>query len=266
SSVLTLRDRDSAAYIRQHAKRRRKRREAGEESASGDAVSGSVAEGRGASGGGSGGMDARLTQAVFDGNKDGIGSIVKEALAQGRDPRAINDSVLIPALVEVGRRFERRDCFLPQMMLSAEAVQRAFAMLKPLFPVGDSGHSRGTVVTATVEGDVHDIGKNILSSMLENNGYRVIDLGKNVPAARIVAAARDEGADVVALSALMTTTVGQMPVVIRGLREAGLASRVMVGGAVVTKRYADSIGADGYAKDAATAVTVLGELLAREGP
>jgi 5-methyltetrahydrofolate--homocysteine methyltransferase len=117
------------------------------------------------------------------------------------------------------------------------------------------------VVVATVAGDVHDIGKNILASMLQNHGYRVIDLGKNVPAGAIVEAARESAADVVALSALMTTTVGQMPVVIGALRDAGVPSRVMVGGAVVTKRFADSIGADGYAKDAAGAVDVLEGLL-----
>jgi 5-methyltetrahydrofolate--homocysteine methyltransferase len=242
SSVLTLRDRDSATYIRQHAKRKRRGR--GDEGAA--TPTGDVA--------------ARLTQAVFDGNVTGIEAIVDDALAEGNEPRAINDGVLIPALEEVGRRFERRDCYLPQMMLAAEAVERAFAKLKSLFPRGEAD-TRGTVLIATVEGDVHDIGKNIVASMLENNGYRVIDLGKNVPADRIVEAARSESADVVALSALMTTTVGQMPAVIEALREAGLGCRVMVGGAVVTKRYADQIGADGYAKDAAAAVKALGELI-----
>jgi 5-methyltetrahydrofolate--homocysteine methyltransferase len=247
SSVLTLRDRDSAAYIRQHAKRKRRRRSeetafpAGAGPEPGDAA-------------------ARLTQAVFDGNTEGIETIVDDALQKGLEPRAINDGILIPALEEVGRRFERKDCFLPQMMLAAEAVERAFSKLKPLFPRGEAD-ARATVVIATVEGDVHDIGKNILASMLENNGYRVVDLGRNVPADRIVEAAREESADVVALSALMTTTVGQMPVVIGRLRDTGLTCKVMVGGAVVTRRYADSIGADGYAKDAATAVTALGELL-----
>ena len=229
SSVLTLRDRDSAGYIRAHMKRRKKGKAQAEPAAAGS-------------------INARLERAVVDGNVGDIGSMVDEALAGGLEPRAINDGILIPALEEVGRRFERRDCFLPQMMLAAETVEKAFAKLKPLFPKDEDAAGRATVVMATVEGDVHDIGKNILASMLENHGYRVVDLGKNVPADRIVAAAKEEGADAVALSALMTTTIGQMPVVIGRLRDEGLGCKVMVGGAVVTKRYASSIGADGYAK------------------
>jgi 5-methyltetrahydrofolate--homocysteine methyltransferase len=186
--------------------------------------------------------------------------LVDEGLAGGLDPVAINETLLIPSLEEIGKRFERRECFLPQMMLAAETVERAFSKLEPLFPKAEVG-ARGTIVVATVEGDVHDIGKNILASVLRNNGYRVVDLGKNVPAAVIVEAARERAADVVALSALMTTTVAQMPVVIGALKEAGLSPKVMVGGAVVTKRFAESIGADGYAKDAAGAVELLGRLL-----
>jgi 5-methyltetrahydrofolate--homocysteine methyltransferase len=242
SSVLTLRDRDSAGYIREHMKRRKKGRgEPGPRPLDG--------------------IEIRVERAVIDGNVDSIEAMIDEALAQGLEARAINDGILIPALEEIGRRFEKKDCFLPQMMLAAETVERAFAKLKPLFPKGERASARATVVVATVEGDVHDIGKNILASMLENHGYRVVDLGKNVPAERIVEAARDEGAGVVALSALMTTTVGQMPVVIERLRAAGVGCRVMVGGAVVTKRFAASIGADGYAKDAAGAVDVLKALL-----
>jgi 5-methyltetrahydrofolate--homocysteine methyltransferase len=243
SSVLTLRDRDSAGYIREHVRRRGKKRAERPEP------------------GAAGGIESRLERAVIDGNVGAIESMVDEALEGGLEPRAINDRILIPALEEVGRRFEKKDCFLPQMMLAAETVERAFARLRPLFPKDERARAGATVVVATVEGDVHDIGKNILASVLENHGFRVVDLGKNVPAVEIVKAALDERADVVALSALMTTTVGQMPVVIESLRGAGCRSVVMVGGAVVTKRFADSIGADGYAKDAAGAVGVLKELL-----
>jgi 5-methyltetrahydrofolate--homocysteine methyltransferase len=266
SSVLTVRDRDSAGYIREHMRKRKKKAPAERSADSSGQPAGQRAQrlsGGPAERPAAGGVEARLTQAVIDGNVGDIESMVDEALREGREPRAINDGILIPALEEVGRRFERKDCFLPQMMLAAETVERAFAKLKPLFPKSEEGAGKGTVVVATVQGDVHDIGKKILASMLENHGYRVVDLGKNVPADRIVAAARDEGADVVALSALMTTTVGQMPVVIKRLRDAGVAARVMVGGAVVTKRFADSIGADGYAKDAAAAVKLLGTLLAK---
>ncbi|MBD3347605.1 MAG: hypothetical protein GF400_00215, partial [Candidatus Eisenbacteria bacterium] len=243
SSVLTLRDRDSAAFIREHAKRRKKKRPAEEPPPADESIEG------------------RLRQAVLDGNVDDMGFLVDEALAEGREPRSVNDKVLVPALQEVGRRFEAGECFLPQMMLAAEAVERAFAKLKPLFPRVESGDARATVVLATVEGDVHDIGKNIVASMLENSGYRVVDLGRDVSAERVVEAARREKADVVGLSSLMTTTVTQMPVVIAALREAGLDCKVVVGGAVVTKRFAKTAGADGYAKDAAGAVTLLRDIL-----
>ncbi len=243
SSVLTLRDRDSAEYIRQHMKRRKKKAKAEAPPPEADTIEG------------------RLRQAVIDGTTDEIESLLDVALADGSEPRGLNDTVLIPALREVGRRFERKEYFLPQMMLSAETVERGFVKLKPLFPAVEAADARGTVVVATVEGDIHDIGKNILVSMLEGHGYTVVDLGKNVPAAEIVEAAREHAADIVALSALMTTTVTQMPVVIRALEDAGLSCKVMVGGAVVTKRFADFAGADGYAKDAAGAIGVLDDLL-----
>jgi len=241
SSVLTLRDRGSAAYIREHMRRRKK----------GVARELSAPEG----------IEARIRQAVIDGAAGDIESLVDEALAEGLEALAINDGILIPALQEVGRRYEKRECFLPQMMLAAECVEKAFAKLKPLFPKADAAEAKATVVLATVEGDVHDIGKNILASMLESHGYRVIDLGRNVPADTIVEATRENSADVVGLSALMTTTVSRVPAVIKALREAGLSCKVMVGGAVVTRRFAESVGADGYAKDAAAAVAALEELL-----
>ncbi len=243
SSVLTLRDRDSAGYIRDHMKRRRKKGGGPPEPPADESVEG------------------RLRTAVLDGNVSDVDFLLDEALGAGLEARAINDTVLIPALEEVGRRFEKKQCFLPQMMLAAETVEKAFSRLKPLFPKSEEARARGTVILATVEGDVHDIGKNILASMLENHGYRVIDLGKNVPAAEIVEAAKSESADVVGLSSLMTTTVTQVPVVIQALRSAGLSCRVMVGGAVVTERFAKSVGADGYAKDAASAVGVLRKLV-----
>jgi 5-methyltetrahydrofolate--homocysteine methyltransferase len=250
SSVLTVRDRGSAEYVRAHRARRK----------AGAAAAGGGAEGAGADAPDDPGVRGRIASAVTDGNVAAIDGLVGEALAGGVAPMALNDEVLVPALEEVGRRFERREVFLPQMMLAAEAVERAFARIKPLLPK-HAGAGRGTVVLATVQGDVHDIGKNILASMLESHGYRVVDLGKDVPAATIVEAARRESADAVALSALMTTTAAQVPVVVKALREAGVSAKVMVGGAIVTKRFADSVGADGYAKDAATAVGVLKQLL-----
>jgi len=243
SSVLTVRDRGSAEYVRAHRAKKK--------SAAGAPAAGAAEDP---------GVRGRLSRAVTDGNVAAIDALVDEALAGGIAPMALNDEVLVTALEEVGRRFERREVFLPQMMLSAEGVERAFAKIRPLLPK-HAGAGKGTVVLATVQGDVHDIGKNILASMLESHGYRVVDLGKDVPAATIVEAARRERADAVALSALMTTTAAQVPVVVRALREAGIKAKVMVGGAIVTKRFADSVGADGYAKDAATAVGVLKGLL-----
>jgi len=243
SSVLTLRDRDSAGYIRQHMKRRKSRKKEPAAPPSDESIEG------------------RLRQAVLDGNTDDIETLLDEALGGGCDARELNDKHMVPALEEVGRRFERKECFLPQMMLAAETVERGFRKLKPLFPTSSEERDRGRIVLATVEGDVHDIGKSILASVLENHGYRVVDLGKNVPAARIVEAARDESADVVGLSSLMTTTVIHIPEVIDALRSEGLGCKVVVGGAVVTKRYAASVGADGYADDAPGAVEMLRDLL-----
>ena len=244
SSVLTVRDRGSAEYVRSYkSKSKRGSAPAAEKGADDRSIA------------------ARIRRAVLDGNADAMPGLVDEAIASGLGPMSLNDEILVPALEEVGRGFERREVFLPQMMLAAEAVERAFGKLRPLLPKADAAARKGTVVLATVEGDVHDIGKNIVASMLESHGYRVVDLGKNVPAAAIVEAVQREGADAVALSALMTTTAAQVPGVIAALRDAGVKAKVMVGGAIVTKRFADSVGADGYAKDAAGAVTVLKELL-----
>jgi 5-methyltetrahydrofolate--homocysteine methyltransferase len=243
SSVLTLRDRDSANYIREHMKKRKKKGKAAPPPPADDSIEG------------------RLRQTVIDGATDEIEPLLDAALAAGQEARALNDTVLIPALQEVGRNFEKKECFLPQMMLSAETVERAFRKLKPLFPKTGEADTKGTVVVATVEGDVHDIGKNILASLMEGHGYAVVDLGRNVPAGTIVEAAKEHAADVVALSALMTTTVTQIPVVLSALKDAGLKCKTMVGGAVVTKRFAKSVGADGYAKDAAAAMGLLEDLL-----
>ncbi len=243
SSVLTLRDRDSADYIREHMKKRKKKGEEKPPPPADDSIEG------------------RLRQVVIDGAADEIEPLLDAALAEGLEARALNDGVLIPALQEVGRSFEKKECFLPQIMLSAETVERAFRKLKPLFPRTGASDTKATVVIATVEGDVHDIGKNILASLLEGHGYEVIDLGRNVSAGTIVEAAKKHAADVVALSSLMTTTVTQIPIVLAALKDAELTCKTMVGGAVVTKRFAKSVGADGYAKDAAGAVALLEKLL-----
>ncbi|RLB67544.1 MAG: 5-methyltetrahydrofolate--homocysteine methyltransferase, partial [Deltaproteobacteria bacterium] len=195
----------------------------------------------------------RLAAAIVAGDSEGIVPLVKEALQEGLNSMAVSNEGLLPGLEEVGRRFADNRIFLPQVMQSAETMQAAFGFLKETF-AGESGPSLGRILMATVEGDIHDIGKNIVCTLLENHGFEVIDLGKNVPAARILEVALEKDVDAVGLSALMTTTLQQMDVTLGRLREAGVKVFTMVGGAVVNQDYADSIGADIYARDALEAV------------
>lgn len=197
---------------------------------------------------------SRLGRAVLEGDQQNIIHLLKEALP-GRDPMAVVNQDLIPGIEEAGLRYDQKVYFLPQLMMAAETMKKAFGYLKPLLTEG-ALHSRGTVVLATVEGDIHDIGKNIVAIMLENYGLKVIDLGKDVPAAAILQEAERHQADIIGLSALMTTTMPRMAEVIAGVREQGLRCKVMVGGAVLTQEYADLIGADGFAADARKAITV----------
>ncbi|NJC87140.1 MAG: 5-methyltetrahydrofolate--homocysteine methyltransferase [Desulfuromonas sp.] len=206
----------------------------------------------------------RLAAAVITGDSEGVVPLIDEALAGGLPAMAVSNEGLLPGLEEVGRRFGAGRIFLPQVMQSAETMQAAFARLKSAM-AGDTGPSLGKILMATVEGDIHDIGKNIVCTLLENHGFEVIDLGKNVPAARILEAARQHRVDAVGLSALMTTTIQQMEKVIAELRAAGVKVFTMVGGAVVTQDYADSIGADLYARDALEAVAKIKKLLGAGG-
>ena len=203
----------------------------------------------------------RLAAAVIEGDREGIVSLVEAALAEGLTPLEVSNEGLLPGLEEVGRRFGANQIFLPQVMLSSETMQNAFGLLKSRMG-GAAGASRGRILMATVEGDIHDIGKNIVCTLLENHGFEVIDLGKNVPAERIVAEARRHAVDAVGLSALMTTTLHQMEVTLDCLRKEGVKVFTLLGGAVVTQEYADSIGADLYAADALEAVGRIKVLLA----
>ena len=205
----------------------------------------------------------RLALAVIEGDEKGALFLTQELLSRGDDPLAIGNSVLIPAIEEVGRLFESGEYFLPQVMASANAMKQAFGEIKAAMK-GKEGPKKATVVMATVEGDIHDIGKNIVCMLLENHGYRVVDLGKNVPAAEILEAAKREKADVVGLSALMTTTMTEMQNVIELLRSNGVSTLSIVGGAVVTPEYAEEIGADGYAKNGVEAVKVVERLLQKK--
>ncbi|TWJ32513.1 homocysteine S-methyltransferase family protein [Geobacter argillaceus] len=204
----------------------------------------------------------RLSLAVINGDRENVATLVEEALAEGLTPMAVSNEGLLPGLEEVGRRFEKNQLFLPQVMQSAETMQAAFARLKQELK-GAEMVSAGRILMATVEGDIHDIGKNIVCTLLENHGFEVIDLGKNVAADRIVAEAVSRRVDAVGLSALMTTTMAEMETVLARLNDAGVKTFTMVGGAVVTQEYADRIGADLYAKDAMEAVARIKALLAR---
>ena len=203
-----------------------------------------------------------LTRAVIDGDRENIAALVEQALHEGLTPLQISNEGLLPGLEEVGRRFEKNLYFLPQVMLSGETMQSAFSRLKEEMR-SDSLVSIGRILMATVEGDIHDIGKNIVCTLLENHGFEVIDLGKNVPADRIVAEARERQVDAVGLSALMTTTMAEMENVILKLKAAGITTFTMVGGAVVTQEYAHEIGADLYARDAMEAVSRIKKLLGK---
>ena len=202
----------------------------------------------------------RLAAAIINGDQDGVVALVETALDEGLTAGEISNEGLLKGLEEVGRRFGANQIFLPQVMLSAETMQTAFGRLKQEMQ-GAEGAGLGRIIMATVEGDIHDIGKNIVCTLLENHGFEVIDLGKNVSASTIVEKAQQLQVDAVGLSALMTTTINQMEVTIERLRQAGVKVFTMVGGAVVTQDYADSIGADLYAKDALEAVDKIKELL-----
>ncbi len=204
---------------------------------------------------------ATLEDAVIQGDKDGIVPLLDQALAEGADPFALVNEKLIPAITRVGDSYERRECFLPQLILSAETMQQAFERLKPLLEAAAEGSKRPVVIMATVEGDIHDIGKNIVNLMLRNHGFDVVDLGKNVPAGAIVDAAAEHGAQIIGLSALMTTTMVRMRDVVELVRERKLDVKIMIGGAVVTEAFAESIGADGHALDAVSAVRLAERLL-----
>ncbi|HXI10550.1 MAG TPA: homocysteine S-methyltransferase family protein, partial [Thermodesulfobacteriota bacterium] len=199
------------------------------------------------------GTAGKLKKAIIEGDEDNIVPLVEGALAEGWDPIRISNEGLVPGLEEVGRLFACNTYYLPQVMLSAETMKKAFARLKEELK-GRTGPSLGKVLLATVEGDIHDIGKNIVATLLENHGFEVIDLGKNVPAERIIEEAVRNNVDIVGLSALMTTTVMEMDKVIKKLREKGVKVMTIVGGAVVTKEFTDKIGADEYGGDALSAI------------
>ena len=203
----------------------------------------------------------KLYADVLKGNGSAIVEDTKKALAEGHAAKELLDEVLLKAINEVGELFDKGKYFLPQLIAGAEAMKASIEYLEPMLMTGGSDREMPTVVIATVEGDIHDIGKNLVALMLKNYGFKVIDLGKDVPKEKIIEAAREHHAQVIALSALMTTTMQQMRHVIDCAKENKVDAKIIVGGAVITQEYADEIGADGYSKDAADAVKLTKRIL-----
>ncbi|MCI6783151.1 MAG: homocysteine S-methyltransferase family protein [Lachnospiraceae bacterium] len=198
---------------------------------------------------------------VLKGNKGNILKEVDKALAAGEEPGAIINGQLIPAINEVGVLFDKQIYFLPQLISSAQTMQHAIEYLEPMLSKDKDAEPKATIIIATVEGDIHDIGKNLVALMLRNYGYRVLDLGKDVAADIIVDTALKENAQIIGLSALMTTTMMRMKDVVELAKERGCNSRIIVGGAAITQSFADEIGADGYSPDAADCVKLVERLL-----
>ncbi len=203
----------------------------------------------------------KLRADVLKGNKNSIVADTIKAVEEGNEPQKLLDEALLPGINEVGELFDKGKYFLPQLIASAEAMKASIEYLEPLLMKNQSEKEMPTVVIATVEGDIHDIGKNLVTLMLKNYGFKVIDLGKDVPKEEIIEAAIKYNAQVIALSALMTTTMQQMKNVIDYAREKRVNAKIIIGGAVVTQDYADEIGADGYSKDAADAVKLTKRIL-----
>ncbi len=203
-----------------------------------------------------------LAEAVINGDRDEVARLAQGAVDEGVGPESIVNEGLIIGMNEVGRRFKANEFYVPEVLIAARAMHAGMDIVKPLLT--ESGvEPRGTVGIGTVQGDLHDIGKNLVAMMLEGGGYEVIDLEVDVPPDAFVSAVNEHSLDIVALSALLTTTMPSMKDTIDALAAAGVRDgvKVMVGGAPLTEAYAEEIGADGYAPDAASAVDLAGELL-----
>jgi 5-methyltetrahydrofolate--homocysteine methyltransferase len=205
-----------------------------------------------------------LQQAIIDGKAPVAKELTERMLKEGVRPAEFFPNAIIPAMDEVGRRMRECEFFIPEVLIAARAARGATDILRPLLVGDETVRSAGTVVCGTIKGDLHDIGKNIVAMMLESAGFRIVDLGVDVGPEKIIPAVREHQANIVAMSALLTTTMVNMKAVIEALGAAGLRDKVkvMVGGAPVTDTWAKSIGADGYGKDAPAAVDLARQLVA----
>jgi corrinoid protein of di/trimethylamine methyltransferase len=206
----------------------------------------------------------RLYDAILNGDAKAAASLAKQALDEGLNPMDLVTGAMVPAMDEVGRRFESEEYFVPELLLSGRAMKGALELIRPML-AASGAQPAGRVVIGTVKGDLHDIGKNLVASMLEGGGFEVLDLGADVPPERFIDAIKAQGADLVALSALLTVTMPAMRTTIEALAAAGLRDRVkvMVGGAPVTRQFADEVGADGFSDNASAAVALARELMRR---
>ena len=202
-----------------------------------------------------------LYLAVVKGKSGHVLELVEEELKKGTEPSEIIDKYLIAAINYVGELFEQKKYFLPQLIASAETMEKAINRLEPLLEAARGNEKLATIVVATVKGDIHDIGKNLVALMLKNYGYHVIDLGKDVETQTILDTAKAENASIIGLSALMTTTMMEMKEVVDEAKKQGVKAKIIIGGAVVTESFAEEIGADGYSADAREAVKVVNRLL-----
>ena len=198
-----------------------------------------------------------LHEAILHGHAQAAKAVTGAALAEGVPPLTLVQDYMMPAMAEVGRRFECNEYFVPELLLAARAMKAALELLRPLL-AASGAQPVARVAVGTVKGDLHDIGKNLIAAMLEGGGYEVIDLGVNVTPEQFIAAVKEQGANIVAMSALLTTTMPSMKTTVDALKAAGVRERVkiLVGGAPITQKYADEIGADGYSENAAGIVTI----------
>jgi corrinoid protein of di/trimethylamine methyltransferase len=199
----------------------------------------------------------KLYDAVLNGDAKTAVAVTKEALDENMDPLLLISGTMVPAMDEVGKRYEAEEYFVPELLLSARAMKGSLQLLRPLL-IERGAKPAGTVAIGTVKGDLHDIGKNLVASLLEGGGFEVIDLGADVPPEKFIEAVREKGAQIVCLSALLTVTMPSMKTTIEALKAAGVREmvKVLVGGAPVTQQYATDIGAAGYGESASNAVAL----------
>lgn len=203
---------------------------------------------------------SQLYQAILDGKLEVAVAVTNEAIAEGVDPQSLINDYMVKAMEQIGARFETGKAFVPNLLMSARAMKGSLEIIKPLLK-GQAGSTVGKVVIGTVKGDLHDIGKNLVASMLEGCGFEVVNIGVDVSADKFVEVATEQKADIICMSALLTTTMTYMQSVVEAVHNSGLKVKIMVGGAPLNENFARSIGADGYSANANSAVALAKSLM-----